>query len=86
MQRQPTSLFLVAEAYRQELLADAGVVRRVPSWRLRCATTQPGEHLGRHQLGGLLIRLGLRLQGGPAASSGMGTHGCGDVAAGPALG
>ena len=34
MQRQPPSLFLVAEAYRQELLADAGVVRRVPAWRL----------------------------------------------------
>ncbi len=67
MQRQPTSLFLVAEAYRQELLADAGVVRRAPAWRRHPVATRHGEHLGRRQLGGLLIRLGQRLQGDAVA-------------------
>jgi ABC-type phosphonate transport system ATPase subunit len=74
MQRQPTSLFLVAEAYRQELLADAGVVRQPPAWRLRRAA-RPGTDRGRRQLGGLLIRLGQRLQGDPTASSGRGRDG-----------
>jgi ABC-type phosphonate transport system ATPase subunit len=63
MQRQPTSLFLVAEAYRQELRADAGVIRRAPAWRLRRAVARRERDRGRRQLGGLLIRLGQRLQG-----------------------
>jgi hypothetical protein len=62
MQRQPPSMFLVADAYPQELLADAARVRRrAPS------DSRRGRSIGllrlRQLVGTVLIRAGARLQG-----------------------
>jgi hypothetical protein len=63
MQRQPTSMFLMAETYRQELLADAARVRPHP-------TPEGGRPAGllrlsrcRQAIGTALVRAGQRLQG-----------------------
>ena len=54
MQRQPTSLFLVADAYRQELLADAARVRSVPDRRAERRPARSPLGRCRHALAGLV--------------------------------
>jgi hypothetical protein len=63
MQRQPTSMFLMAETYRQELLADAARVRPHTAPGAGGPTALPRLARCSQVIGAALIRAGQRLQG-----------------------